>query len=590
MFSRLTATGGKPVSRLIASALCVLLVSTAGCRHSADRAAETAALKTRLAAAAPPAFVGTAADDQQLWAQTRSFYEHRDSAPAWIVAGKPEREVRTLDALLNAAADEGLNPLEYGVDGIALKLQALKASRNDAASATAAQDLELSLSFELMRYARNLALGHPIARQIDPDWNVTPRPIDLAAVVAKAVADKDLEDLPKQLAPPHPEYARLRDMLQRYRKLAAEHPLQTIPADFKLTEGPASPALKALRDNLLILGDLQEKPRGDDNVFDEDLSKAQGEFQKRNAVQPAKTPDAAKVALVDTVDKNLAAAISRFEARHGLNPDGVPDPAMIAAMNVPMAERVRQLELNLERWRWMPADFGSPYIFVNIAGYSLQVRDQAEAVPLKMRVIVGDGTHRTPIFSDTMTEIVFSPYWNIPQSIQAKEMLPAIAKDSNYLKKKDIEVVRIVNGQTQVVDSAKVDWDKDGDSYQLRQKSGDKNSLGLVKFLFPNHYNVYLHDTPADNLFDKLTRDLSHGCVRLEQPVELATYLLRGQSEWTPASIDAAMNAGKEDHVTLKNPTPVHLVYLTARVDEDGVPQFFGDAYGYDARQQALTK
>jgi murein L,D-transpeptidase YcbB/YkuD len=222
----------------------------------------------------------------------------------------------------------------------------------------------------------------------------------------------------------------------------------------------------------------------------------------------------------------------------------------------------------------------------------MQVRDAREAVPLKMRVIVGKATNRTPIFSDTVTEVVFSPYWNIPQSIEVKEMLPSIMKDSDFLQKKDIEVVRSVNGQPQVVDPSTIDWANAADAgdFQLRQRPGADNALGFVKFIFPNRHNVYLHDTPNDNLFDKLTRDLSHGCVRLEEPVKLASYVLRDQSEWTPEGIEAAMHAGKERHVALKNPVQVHLVYLTVRVDEDGVPQFFEDVYGYDLRQQALLR
>ncbi|MGQ0700015.1 MAG: L,D-transpeptidase family protein [Panacagrimonas sp.] len=562
--------------------LCLLVLAAAGCQRQAEISArESEALKALLAAA------GTAKDDPQLRDQTRKFYELRQNQPAWIVAGEPLPAVQSLTTVLAASADEGLNPQEYAFDALTAKVQGLKGNK-DLNAATA---LELELTQTLLRYGSHIALGHPVAKQIDGTWNVTPREIDLAGIVQKAVAGNDLEKLADELAPPHPEYARVREMLQRYRKIAAEGKLQVIPADLKLKAGEPSPHLAALRNNLLILGDMQEEPRGGDNVFNEDLSKAQDKFEERNATQPEKTPDAKQIAVIDTYDENLGEAVRRFESRHGMDPDGVPGTAMIEAMNVPAAERARQLALNLERWRWMPADFGTPHILVNIASYSMQVRDAREAVPLKMRVIAGQPIHRTPVFSDTMTKIVFSPYWNIPESIEVKEMWPSIVKDSNYLEKKDIEVVRYEGGKAIVIDPSSIDWAnaKSEADFQLRQKSGPSNSLGYVKFLFPNRYNVYLHDTPADNLFDKLTRDLSHGCVRLEQPEALAVYLLRDQPEWTAERIKTAMHAGKEEEVMLKNPIAVHLVYLTARVDEDGVPQFFSDVYGYDFKQQELA-
>lgn len=584
-FCRAQARRETHASKFAAGLLCLVLFATLGCQRSAEISArETAALKTSLAAAAPPAALGKASD-AKLWEQTRKFYELRQNKPAWIAAGKPQPAVRELTTVLAAAGREGLNPAEYEAL-IPDQLKKLK----EASSASAAMETELLLTSTLLRYASHLALGRPIASQIDRNWTVTPRKIDVVAIVHEAVAGKDLETLPAKLVPPHPEYARLKNMLERYRKIAAEGKLQAIPAELNLKAGEPSPHLANLRNNLLILGDLQEKPRGDDNVFDEDLSKAGAEFAERSAAQPEKTPDPAKIAVIDTYDRNLAEAVRRFEARHGLDPDGVPDADMIAAMNVPPQARIRQIELNLERWRWMPEELGSPYVFVNVAGYRLQVRDGKEAVPLKMRVIVGKEANRTPIFSDVMTTIVFSPYWNIPQSIETKEMMPAIMKDSDYLTKKDIEVVQIVDGRSSVVDPTTIDWENPGEAgdFRLRQKPGAGNALGFVKFMFPNRHAVYLHDTPSDNLFDKLTRDLSHGCVRLEKPVELAAYVLRDQPEWTPERIKTAMHAQKEQHVSLKNPLPVHLVYLTARVDEDGVPQFFEDVYGYDLRQQEL--
>lgn len=560
----------------------------AGCERQAQlAAAEAQALSTQLATGKPPDGFGVDQRESQAWEATRRFYALRQNRPAWIVAGKALPDVVKLQGILGAAAEQGLDPGELGVADIAHQLQKLKAAGEPEAVMT----LELSLSHALLRYSQWVALGRPGVEEIGRTWKLTPRELDIPALVADTLGHHDLDRLTAKLAPPHPEYERLKVMLARYRKLAAENPLVPIQAGPGETSGEMCAQLEALKSNLIALGDLGAEPGGDNNVFKENLPKALARFAEQTATPRQEETKPVPGAGTHSSDGSLAAAIRRFEARHGLDPDGVPDAAMIEAMNVPLSERVRQIELNMERWRWLPADLGASYILVNIPGYNLQVLDADEAVAVKMRVIVGDDAHRTPVFSDTMTELVFSPFWNIPESIQVKEMLPAIIKDPNYFKKKNIEVVRTRNGKPEVLNPSSIDWTRDDSAadVQLRQKPGGNNSLGYVKFLFPNRYNVYLHDTPSDNLFDQLTRDLSHGCVRLEQPGSLAAFVLRGQPEWSDRSIDAAMHASQETRVALKRPLPVHLVYLTARVGVDGVPQFFKDVYGYDARRPALA-
>jgi murein L,D-transpeptidase YcbB/YkuD len=207
-----------------------------------------------------------------------------------------------------------------------------------------------------------------------------------------------------------------------------------------------------------------------------------------------------------------------------------------------------------------------------------------------MRVIVGSKDNRTPLLDSKIENVVFSPYWNIPLSIATKEMLPQIKKDPNFLRKQEMEVVRVSGGEAQTVDPSRIDWDSIGEEYQLRQRPGASNALGLVKFLFPNPYSVYLHDTPADNLFDRLTRTLSHGCVRVEKPTLVASYLLRDQPEWTEARIDEAMHAEKEKWVALKTKVPIHLIYWTSWADSEGKVQFRDDVYGYDEiHRQAVS-
>jgi murein L,D-transpeptidase YcbB/YkuD len=242
----------------------------------------------------------------------------------------------------------------------------------------------------------------------------------------------------------------------------------------------------------------------------------------------------------------------------------------------------RQIELNMDRWRKLPDDFGETHIRINVPAFELEVHDRKE-IPLKMKVVVGTNENKTPLFNSEMKYIVFSPYWNIPQSILTKETLPRIMKDPEYATRQQLEVVRVSGKHVEVIDPKRIDWDTIGESdIQLRQRPGSGNALGFVKFIFPNRYNVYLHDTPSDNLFDRLTRNFSHGCIRVEKPQELAEYVLRDQTEWTPEKIREAMHSGQEKHVPLKRPIPVHILYFTAWVDESGMLHLEKDVYGYD--------
>jgi murein L,D-transpeptidase YcbB/YkuD len=246
-----------------------------------------------------------------------------------------------------------------------------------------------------------------------------------------------------------------------------------------------------------------------------------------------------------------------------------------------------QIRMNLQRWRWMPRELGERYVLVNVPAYQMQVVEGDKPV-LAMRVVVGDPKHQTPLFSDEMTTVVFSPNWNVPESIIRKEMLPKVAKDPGYLERQDIEVV---GTSGEVIDAEAVDWDDESavTGLRFRQEPGPKNALGLVKFQFPNAFDVYMHDTPQDALFNKPHRALSHGCVRLENPVGLAQYVMRDKPEWTAEKINAAMNAGQEHAVPLKEHLPVHIAYFTAWVNPDGSLTYTDDPYGLDAKQKSLT-
>lgn len=253
-----------------------------------------------------------------------------------------------------------------------------------------------------------------------------------------------------------------------------------------------------------------------------------------------------------------------------------------------MAAHVDQLALNLERWRWMPDDLGPRHIIVNIPSFRLEAHENGRRA-LEMKVVVGTAENRTPIFSDLMTTSVFSPYWNVPDSIVEGETAPAAARDPGFLKRNNIEILRRTKSGATAVDPSTVDWDDPEELKALafRQKPGSGNALGHVKFLFPNPYDVYLHDTPADALFARQGRAFSHGCIRVEQPEALARWVLRDSTEWTGDKILEAMHAGEEQHVKLKQAIPVHIVYFTAWADDAGSVGLVPDVYGYDATQSS---
>ena len=293
-----------------------------------------------------------------------------------------------------------------------------------------------------------------------------------------------------------------------------------------------------------------------------------------------RTPPDLMAALSQAHASGLAAWLDSIRPTH-------PEYAALQKVLAGSAAADQQLvALNMERWRWMPDDLGARHLLVNIPAFHMAAREDGRAV-LDMRVVVGKTDHQTPIFSGSMSTIVFSPYWNVPDSIAEDETAPAAARDPDYLARNNIDILRVSKSEAVVVDPSKIDWDNPEEMKTLsfRQRPGADNALGHVKFLFPNKYDVYLHDTPADALFARPGRAFSHGCVRLEQPEELAKYVLRDRAEWDDEQIQAAMLAGTEKHVALKDKIPVHIVYFTVWPNGTGGVDSWPDIYGYDVKQ-----
>jgi murein L,D-transpeptidase YcbB/YkuD len=463
-----------------------------------------------------------------VWAVTQAFYAGRDHRPAWLDPdGRPNRAGRRLGEVLLHAPKDGLDAAQLAV-----------------ISTEAAAPEDVRATVALLRYASALGQGTRGPQSI-PFWRPVRRSVDLAAILGRALDDP--AGALDSVRPWHPQHARLAEALARYREAAArETEALVVPARPLLRAGQRSPLVARIRARLVLEGDLAA---GDGPAAE------------------------------DVYDERLAAGVRRFEARHGLPPDGRFDADLAAALSVPLAQRVRQIELNLERWRWSPPSGEGRGVLVNIPTFTLHAYDDGREA-LNMRVVTGQPHLPTPVFTGDMTTVVFSPYWNVPPNIASNETLPAVLRDRSYLRRMGLEAVR----DGRVVDPAgitRAGWRSVG----FRQRPGPGNALGLVKFLFPNPFNVYLHDTPEDHLFARARRAYSHGCIRVQKPEELARWVLDGHAGWTPRTIGAAMRGGRERGVPLDQSIPLTIGYFTVWVNDDGAVRFLPDVYGHDAAQ-----
>ncbi len=387
---------------------------------------------------------------------------------------------------------------------------------------------ELSFTGQFFAYAEKVYKGSDIDAA-DLGWFIPRKKLDLSALLDSSIKSKatDIEIYAKQ----NPQYKKLQEHLIFYNELAKSFPTDTIPYVKKsIKKGDSSQTISSIKKRLNALGDFK---------------------------------------IVDTseaFDSATVNAVKKFQRRMGLSVDGSVGNKMIEELNVPIKWRIRQLLVNMERLRWMPPEKDSNYILVNIPEYRLHVFDSGKTV-MDMNVIVGKSANSTVIFTGNLKYIVFSPYWNVPTSIVKNEVVPAIKNNSDYLVKNHMEITGKSNGLPLV-----------------RQLPGAFNSLGLLKFLFPNNYDIYLHDTPNHDLFSQTSRSLSHGCIRISEPKKMAQYLLRNDSTWNSKNIDSSMHLTKERWVTLNKKIPVLIVYFTAWVDKSGELNFRKDIYGHDEK------
>jgi murein L,D-transpeptidase YcbB/YkuD len=490
----------------------------------------------------------------------RRLYDSTGWQPRWVAVTnpgenatyKPSQSAVELVTQVNLSKLRGLYPDDYDVD----KLPALMLLLS-----TPAQRAEYDVAFSAnaLRLVRSLHDGRLKPSEAHAELRI-PRPKFDAAAVVKLMTDSGkVEQRLDAAEPPFIHYQLLKKSLAKYRSLRGDSVLLTLPAlrpKEIVHPGEVYAGVSQLRKLLTAVGDLPIE-------------------------QFAPNPDSTLL-LGDVLE-----GLIRFQRRMGLEADGNIGPMTIAALKRPFDARERTIELSLERWRWLPREYSAPPILVNLPAfrlYAFSSNSDDEKELLTMDVAIGGSfDKKTPIFSDTLRTIVFSPYWDVPISISRAEIIPKARKDIKYLAKNRYEIVKGDLDTSPILENNNENLDlvQKGIA-RIRQMPGASNSLGGVKFLFPNSYNIYFHDTPSRGAFNKARRDVSHGCIRLSQPALLAEFLLKDQGEWTPVAIDSSMKQEKPRRVAVKQPRPVFILYSTAMATQDGKTFFYPDIYGYD--------
>ena len=487
----------------------------------------------------------------------QKFYDSYGEGLPWVRGMQPTEQAQQLIAILSNAEQKGLSADDYDGPRWSDRLAKLKPTSSNPSEADAVR-FDAALTVCVMRYISDLHIGKVNPKHFDFGFNVDVKKYDLPEFLQANVVDApNVPAVLLQIEPPYPGYQRTLEALQTYIQLAKKDDGEQLPAAAEgkaIAPGDSYPGVPRLIRLLRLLGDL-----------------------------PA---DAGLPADTTVYQGPLVDAVKNFQRRHGRTPDGRLTAQTVADLNVPLAGRVREIQLTLERWRWLPVILHAAPIVVNVPEFRLRAYDENFKITMTMNVVVGKAyDHDTPVFSDMMQYVVFRPYWSVPYSIARAEMFSRIAKDPDYLAKKGFAVV---DSRQEVVTSGAVTSDvleqlRAGKLF-VRQNPGPKNSLGLVKFIFPNSYNIYMHDTPEQEFFSKTRRDFSHGCIRLERPADMAVWVLRDNpGGWNAERVHAAMNGTETQQVNLVHPVPVLIVYATVIVTGDGLVHFYDDIYGHDA-------
>lgn len=474
-----------------------------------------------------------------------TVYHATGNIPLWVTDSGPTERAALAVNFLRAAATEGLRPEDYAT----VEITRLWPSKNTADLAL----LDTLITYNLLLYAHDVSYGQLESHAANPRifYDTGRQDFDPITTTKTLIAAPNLSAYLASLPPSHQHYKALKTALQSYRELAAAGGWKSIPSGKTLHPGEVDPRVPAIRIRLHITGDLE------------------------------------KIDKTDTFyDKSLKNAVSTFQKRYGLEADGVIGAQTIAAMNIPAKRLVSQIIVNMTRWRWQARDLGDKYVLVNIAGYNLKAVEKGNIV-MDMPVIVGELENQTPIFSDRIQYLDFNPFWVITRTIASKEELPRLQKNPRYLVDRKVRLFSSWDSDAVEIDSTKINWNSISPAqmarYRLRQDPGPLNALGRVKFVFPNRFAIYMHDTPKHDLFSQSTRNFSHGCIRVSDPLALAAFALgEEKQDWTAEKIKATIDTGKRKVVQLTVPLSVHLTYQTTWVDKDGTIHFNRDVYGRD--------
>ena len=557
-------------STCTACILTVLLLASGCHRHRKSKSApNTDAYSDNLhqlveKKALPPERVDTSKVPNLRWpnfsdydSYVQTFYDDRNFEVAWTRDALPTATATAFIEQFQDAAAKGLIPEDYDAPRWADRVKALNDKSADAISL-----FDVAMTVNVMRYISDLRIGRVNPSRFNFEVPVQDKKYDLAEFVSDNVVDAT--DVPKLIAgvePDSDDYRKTEQALARYLDLAKQQQqegAEPLPTVIKtVSVGDSYPAVGALLARLQLEGDAAD--------------------------------DATSSSATSTVfNATLSAAVKSYQHRHGITEDGKLTAQTIKSLNVPMTDRVAELQDSLERWRWLPEPYLHARLMVNLPEFVLRGYDPDHKLDFTMRVVVGQvmGQHETPVFTHMMKYLVFRPYWNVPVDIARKELVPHIATNHGYLASKNFEVT---NNKGVVLADYTAKEVSQGE-VMVREKPGPKNSLGLVKFMFPNQYDIYLHSTPAVSLFERTRRDFSHGCIRVQKPVDLAVWVLEGQGgDWDLDKVQEAMNSGPDNKtVSLKTPLPIVIFYLTAIVAEDGQVNFFDDIYGYDSEMQKV--
>jgi len=473
------------------------------------------------------------------WVKLKHFYEKRDFLPIWLDNGRATLKAEVLRDVMVSADREGLDPTEYHAPAI-LAMWGAKSARSLAR-------LELLMTDALLRYGVEVNVGYQYPQSVDHDWHVKPRQINEVAVLEGALTAENTLEYLKALSPPHQSYANLKQTLAYYRllMLAGDWPLIASGPSLKIgMHHPQIPLIKArlFREEYLTVNDDVES---------------------------------------DYFDQSLVKAVRQFQANYGHEVDGIVGRRTRQSMSVSLLDRISAIKHNMERWRWVPRDLGQRYVMVNMAGYKLDLVERGESV-LEMPVIVGKTYRAAPAFIDNIDYLEVNPTWKVPPRIAKEKFLPKLQKDANFLAKNQLRIYDSWGKKAKEVNPENIDWHKYNENwlpYKFVQQPGKRNSMGLVKFMFPNKYRIYLHDTPQKNLFKRYVRTLSSGCIRVSKPFVLANKIMESEKNWSGKTVESLLGSGETKVIHMREPLPVYLMYWTAWVDEDGKVNFRNDVY-----------